>query len=288
VQSLSAAARSVLPGPIKAWLKGVRVTYVRVWHSFGPADLRNGLARLGVAPGDTLMVHSSFDGFLGFRGAPADVIRALQDAVGPEGTILMPTLPFSGTVVDYAATQPLFDVRRTFSQVGLITEVFRRSPQVIRSLHPTHSVAAWGAKAGAFIANHELAATPCGPATPWGRLLDYDAKVLLLNVPGRTMTFFHTIEEALEPVLPIPVFEPGEHALRYRDERGVTRVATMRLFSLRLAQQRDLGPLWRELERRQLLREARVGRSRLTLVRARDAFDVGTALAKRGVYCLRP
>ena len=133
-----------------------------------------------------------------------------------------------------------------------------------------------------------LAGTPCGPATPWGRLLDYDAKVLLLGVPGRTMTFFHTIEEALEPDLPIPVFEPGEYALRYRDEQGITRMATTRLFSLRLAQHRDVRPLWRELKRRQLLREVRVARSRLTLVRARDAFGVGTALAKRGVYCLRP
>src|SRR5467141_3960112 len=170
VQELSSIARRALLPHLHAWLRGVRVKYMRALHPFGPADLKRGLVQVGVLPGDTLMVHSSFDSFAGFRGAPADVIRTLQDAVGPDGTILMPTLPFNGTAVDYAATEPLFDVRRTLSRQGLITEVFRRSPHVVRSLHPTHSVAAWGRKARELIADHELAGTPCGRATPWGRL----------------------------------------------------------------------------------------------------------------------
>ena len=44
-------------------------------------------------------MSSSFDSFAGFRGTPAAVIRTLQEAVGPEGTILMPTLPFDGSVL---------------------------------------------------------------------------------------------------------------------------------------------------------------------------------------------
>ena len=287
-QELSATARRVVPRPVKAWLKEVRVRYLRTVHPFGREDLERGLVEVGVAPGDVLMVHSSFDSFVGFRGAPAQIVRALQDAVGSVGTILMPTLPFTDSVVSYAETQPLFDVQRTMSKMGLITEVFRRSPQVVRSLHPTHSVAAWGSRARELIAGHERAGTPCGRDTPWGRLLDYDAKVLLLGVPGRTMTFFHALEEALEPELPIPVFEPEEYTLRYRDGEGVTRVAKTRLFSLRLARHRDPAPLWRELRRRRLLRQSRVARLRLVLLRARDAFDVGVAMARGGAFCLKP
>jgi aminoglycoside N3'-acetyltransferase len=197
----------------------------------------------------------------------------------------MPTLPFGRSVVAYAATDPIFDVRRTASKMGLLTEVFRRSHDVIRSLHPTHSVAAWGAKARQLIADHELAETPCGPATPWGRLLDCDGKILFMGVSIGTMTFFHFIEEALELALPMPVFEPGEYALRYRDAQDAVHVARMRLFSLRIAGCRNHAPLAKELKRRHLLREVRVASLRLILVRARDAFDVTAALAGRKVFC---
>ena len=82
---------------MKAWLKGVRVRYARMVHPFGPGDVKRGLIEVGVVPGDILMVHSSFDSFAGFRGTPAQIIRTLQDVVGPAGTVLMPTLPFSGS-----------------------------------------------------------------------------------------------------------------------------------------------------------------------------------------------
>jgi len=272
---------------MKAWLKGMRARYARRWHAFGPEELGQGLAEVGVAPGDVLMVHSSFESFAGFRGAPAQIIRILQDAVGPTGTIVMPTLPFSGSVVSYAASEPDFDVRRTISKAGLITEVFRRSAHVVRSLHPTHSVAAWGARARELIADHERAGTPCGRATPWGRLRDCNAKIVFLGVPLRTMTFFHVIEETLEPELPVPVFEPGEFALPYRDYDGVAHVATMRLFSLQLARRRDPGRLARELQRRGLLSHARVAGLHVILVRARDAFDVAIGMAREGFLCLR-
>jgi aminoglycoside 3-N-acetyltransferase len=253
--------------------------------AFGPEDLQRSLVQVGVVPGDVLMVHSSFNSFVGFRGTPAAVVRILQDVVGPEGTILMPTLPFSGSAVEYAATEPLFDVRRTVSRMGLITEVFRRSPHVMRSLHPTHSVAAWGARAPELIADHELAGTPCGRATPWGRLLDCDGKVLFVGVSIETMTFYHAIEEALELELPVRLFEPREYAFRCRDEQGNTQVTKTRLFSSRLAGHWDLRPLARELRRRGSWQEARVARLRMILVRAREAFDATVALARRGVFC---
>ena len=123
---------------LKGWRKRLRLVYVRRWRAFGPDDLLAALRRLGITPGDVLMVHSSFDRFAGFSGKPTDVLRVLQDAVGPTGTLLMPTLPFTGTAVEYVSRGEIFDVRRTPSRVGLLTELFRRSPGVVRSVHPTH------------------------------------------------------------------------------------------------------------------------------------------------------
>jgi aminoglycoside N3'-acetyltransferase len=97
----------------KSWLKRIRLAYIRQRHSFDREDLVQFLRRLGVKLGDVLLVHSSFDRFEGFIGKPTDVILALQQVVGPGGTVLMPTLPFTGSAIEYAARSVIFDVACT-------------------------------------------------------------------------------------------------------------------------------------------------------------------------------
>src|SRR5207244_1814925 len=136
---LRAAASAALPPEIKRRLKRLVRDYHRVFRAFTPADLKSALLELGVVPGDVLMVHSAFDRFLGYQGGLVDAIRTLQEVVGERGTLMMPTIPFQGTAVEYALGDPVFDVQRTVSRMGLLTEVFRRSPGVVRSIHPTRS-----------------------------------------------------------------------------------------------------------------------------------------------------
>jgi len=256
--------------------------YHQRFYAFTAADLKHALLQLGVVPGDVLMVHSAFDSFLGFHAGPVDVIRALPDVVGPGGTLMMPTIPFQGTAVEYALGEPVFDARQTVSRMGLITEVFRRAPGVVRSVHPTHSVAVWGSKADAIIAGHELADTPCGRLTPYAKLLDYDGKILLAGVPASTMTFCYFVAEELESRLPVPVLTQERYPMRWKDRDGTVRVSHLRLFSPRL--DHDLHPLLSELKRRDQWRERALGRMRLMLVRARDVYDAAAALADRGLF----
>src|SRR2546429_8907298 len=194
------------------------------------------------------MVHSAFDSFLGFQGGPVDVIRTLREVVGARGALRMPTIPFGGTAGEYALGDPVFDVQRTVSRMGLLTEVFRRSPGVVRSIHPTHSVAVWGNRADAIIAGRERAQTPCGRSTPYEKLFEYDGKILLAGVPANTMTFCYFVVEELEPQLAIPVFTRETYPLRWRDADGAGRVSNMRLFSLGLGH--ELGPLGGRPKRR--------------------------------------
>src|SRR5437016_4170572 len=111
----------MLPPGVKRGLKRLVRAYRRRFYPFTPTDLKRALLQLGVVPGDVLMVHSAFDHFVGFQGGPVDVIRTLQQAVGAGGTLLMPTIPFRGTAVEYALGEPVFDVRQTVSRRGLIT-----------------------------------------------------------------------------------------------------------------------------------------------------------------------
>jgi len=272
----------LLPPRVKRDLKRLVRAYHQRFYAFTAADLKHALLQLGVVPGDVLMVHSAFDRFVGFHGGPVGAIRALQEVVGPGGALMMPTIPFQGTAIEYALGDPVFDAQHTVSRMGLISEVFRRSPGVVRSLHPTHSVAVWGRRADAIIAGHELAETPCGRLTPYGRLLDYDGKILLAGVPPSTMTFGYFVAEELEPRLAVPVLTRERYPMRWKDGDGTVRVSQLRLISPRL--DHDLQPLVSELKRRTQWRERSVGRLRLMLVRAQDVYDAAAALADRGLF----
>jgi aminoglycoside 3-N-acetyltransferase len=282
---LRTVASRVLPPAVEWGLKRLVRAYHQRFFAYTPADLTSALGDLGVVPGDVLMVHSAFDRFRGFHGGPVDVVRALQEAVGPGGTLMMPTFPFRGTALEYARSEPVFDAQHTVSRMGLITEVFRRAPGVVRSLHPTHSVAAWGSRAAAIIAGHELAETPCGRLTPYGRLLDYDGKILLAGVPPSTMTFCYFVAEELQPRLPVPVLTQERYPMRWKDGDGTVRVSQLRLFAPGI--DHDLHPLFSELKRRNQWHERSVGRLRLILVRAREVYEAAGALADRGLFIRR-
>ena len=270
---------------LKGWRKRLRLAYVRRRHGFGPNGLMAALRRVGVELGDVLLVHSSYDKFEGFSGRPSDAIRVLQDVVGTTGTLLMPTLPFTGTAVDYASRGAMFDVRRTPSQVGLLTELFRRSPSVLRSVHPTHPVAAWGMHAAEMLAIHHLARTPCGDGTPFARLLERDGRILLLGAGVESMTFFHYIEEVLEPSMPMTPFTAQEFFLQSRDETGSILVSKTRLFDPSLSRRRNLRKLEPVLRREGAWAETRLGELSIILLRANAVMQVSKNLAAQGVYC---
>jgi aminoglycoside 3-N-acetyltransferase len=194
----------------------------------------------------------------------------------------MPTVPFRTDAVEYALGNPVFDVKRTPSRMGLITEVFRRTPGVVRSIHPTHSVAAWGQHAREIIAGHERSMTPCGRATPYGRLLQHSGKILFLGVSAGTMTFSYFVAEELEPRLSRPVLTASTYPMQWKDRNGILRLSHFRLFCVDL--DHDPRLLVAELKRRKQWREGRAGSLGLILLEAVDVYRAAAALAERGQF----
>jgi aminoglycoside N3'-acetyltransferase len=167
------------------------------------------LRDLGVNRGTTVMVHSSFSHIRRRVPdiTPARLIELLQKLLGPEGTLLMPTFPFQGSQGEYADNNPRFNVQKTPSRVGILTEVFRRTPGVVRSKHPTHPVGAWGLHAGEILSTHHLGPT-FGATSPFYRLREFDGIVIGLGTRYRyAFTIGHVIEE-LHPRLRQHDFEP--------------------------------------------------------------------------------
>jgi aminoglycoside 3-N-acetyltransferase len=208
----------------------------------------------------------------------------LQQLVGREGAIMMPTMPFSGTAVEWARANPSVDLRRAPSRMGLISEVFRRTPDVIRSIHPTHPVAAWGDRASELVAEHWQATTPCGIGSPYHKLLESEGMVLFLGADVSSLTLFHTAEDILADGWPESPFTREVYRLTTVADDGRAYVTNTRLFEPALSRRRNLYKLLPELEARGAWKQSRVGRLSIAIVDARAVIEAVTALAARGIF----
>ena len=116
--------------------------------------IAEGFRALGVEAGGVLLIHSSLKSFGRVEGGADAVIDGILDALGPQGTLVVPTL--TGHEHLFPHNPPEMDMRSTPCWIGAIPEAFRQRPEAIRSTHPTHSCAAIGARAEELTRSHHI------------------------------------------------------------------------------------------------------------------------------------
>jgi len=187
------------------------------------ASLREALIRLGVGPGDLLFVHSSWDGMANLAAGPTDVLAMLRELIGEEGTLAMPSNPI---LVEREGGR-VYDVHRSPSKYGLLTEVFRRTRGVERSPIPLSTVCAIGPLAGHLTRDYlrQEVNTAYGEGSPYLELGRQGGKVLVLGVAVvRTLTLMHCAFDVLgEEACPLPDFFARD-ALTVEREGGTETV----------------------------------------------------------------
>lgn len=164
-------------------------------HRIFLAQFHSDLHTLGLPLDAVVMVHSSLKSFGHVDGEAQTVIDALLSYLSPNGTLLMPALSF----MTVHSGNPVFNIRRTPSCVGIIPETFRKMKGVRRSMHPTHSVCGFGKQAEALLANHQKDHTPCGENSPFHLLHKVNGCILMLGCGLRPNTSMHAVEELVEP-----------------------------------------------------------------------------------------
>lgn len=166
--------------------------------------IQKGLAGLGVKCGSEVMVHSSLSSFGYVEKGAMTVINAIIAQVSQEGTILMPAFvqKINGKAASYAQRACLWDIENSLSDVGLITEMFRKMPSVLRSNHPTDSICSWGRYAREATMSHKTAYGRPSPwdqrafgiGAPWDWMYNHNVHYILMGCDFNCCSILHYVQ----------------------------------------------------------------------------------------------
>lgn len=147
--------------------------FLRCWHrrlgpyfykkKYSPGDVVEAMLRAGMKQGSTVMIQSSWGEFYNCTGTPQELIEAILQTIGPEGTLCMAAMPV-------ALHGKPFDVVNTPTRAGWLAECFRRYPGVKRSINVRHSVCAIGPQADYLLGEHHLGETAWDEKSPYYKL----------------------------------------------------------------------------------------------------------------------
>jgi aminoglycoside 3-N-acetyltransferase len=257
----------------------------KVWTA---NDLSVHLSDAGITLGDQVMVHASMSKMGVLEKGPESFIDALKEVIGSSGAILMPTSPIPTLQFDYVQSNPVFDVRNTPSAMGAISEVFRKFPEVHRSLHPTEPVAAWGVDAYEYIKDHTVKNTPYHGDSPYGKLIQNGGKILYIGVTlDNAGTHLHTLEDAID--VGVPVYYPQEFKLPVIDYDGKEIIITTKVHNPEYSKKRRCDELLPMFLQEGVYREVQIGKAKTLVFDAKKMFDVMVgAFNERGVTMYNP
>lgn len=221
------------------------------------------LRELGVSPGDVLLVHTSFRAVRPVEGGPIGLIAALREALGPQGTLVMPSWSGNDDEPFDPATSP------SSSDLGVTAGMFWRLPGVRRSDH-LQAFAAVGPLAQAILAD-PLPLPPHIPESPVGRVHDHDGKLLLLGVGHDANTTLHLAEL----MAGVPYRTPSYCTVLENGHPKRIDYGENNLCCLRFA----LADDW--LRREGLQKEGRIGHAEARLMRSRDLVRLAVARLTR-------
>ncbi|MEA2554474.1 MAG: aminoglycoside 3-N-acetyltransferase [Fimbriimonadaceae bacterium] len=237
-------------------------------------DIGSSFRAAGVGAGDTLCLHSDAivlaQMAIGTPQERADsFINALEDLLGPEGTLVVPTFTYS-----FTEGKP-YDPSMSPSKVGVLTEMFRVRQNVLRTRDPIFSFAVSGSKAREYAS--ASVEESFGDKSAFALLQRDNAWIACLGCALDRVTFVHRVEQIAGVDYRYPKVFSGEVIENGRQTELKT---TYLVRDLERATQTDLRLLQSKLIAEGKLNLKPVGRIALLTVRAQDFLASALELLK--------
>lgn len=228
-------------------------------------DILFSLECMGIKKGDVLLLHSALTSIGKVENGADTVIDAFLEAIGDEGTLVMSTL---------TGWSSPFDAETSPSAVGYLSECFRRRKGVLRSLHPVHSVAAFGKNAEYITKDHDKCETGCGEGTPYLKIAELGGKAILLGVDMDRNTTMHSMEEAIDARYLLTLDIP---APTYIDDYK-NKKFTLKKFP---PGHRDFLSMTPILRKNRLMVEGKIGNAVVKVIEVDKMFALGKELMEK-------
>ncbi len=186
----------------------------RLYGSFNAEQLKAHLETTLPTDYDILMVHCSHHDMIPlFGGSLSELLQVFIDLCGDQRTLVMPAFflgdrKYHYDTLRFFQDKNKFEVTRVPSQMGMLSEIFRRYPNVKLSAHPTHRISVLGPQADELIANHENCRTGCGQGSPFDKMAAMKTVVIGSGIRYyECMTQTHSPEDIL--------IETGEYPTKF-------------------------------------------------------------------------
>ncbi len=158
--------------------------------------------QLGIHKGSVVFIHSSVD-MLNLNFSVYRLFEILLETVGTEGTLVFPAWHFRYRAEDYLKKNLIFDVKRSPSALGLLSELARRHQAAIRSIHPINSIVAIGKNAAKIVGEHGKSVYPCDETSPYYKIMKFDGIIAGLGIDTNFLSFVHCPEDVMKQQFPI-------------------------------------------------------------------------------------
>lgn len=161
---------------------------------------------LGINPGDNLFIHASIDR-LNLTFPFFSVFSIIRKVVGDQATIAFPTYPPMSSY-RFLKSGEVFNIKKSPSYTGILSEFARRQKSAVRSLHPSKSVTALGPLAEEWTKEHHLSPYPYDYNSPYYKICDHNTKIIGLGVRSTYLSAVHAPDDTLRDTFPVNPYHP--------------------------------------------------------------------------------
>lgn len=155
-------------------------------------DIHTFLKENGIKHNDKVAVHASLRSVGEIENGADGLIDGICGYL-TEGLLIIPTHTWDEVGRDH----PYYDVRTSVPCIGTLAKVAAFRKDGVRSLHPTHSVTAFGKGAAEYVKGEEKCASPAPVGSALSKLYEEQGKILLIGVGHERNTYLHSVDERL-------------------------------------------------------------------------------------------